>query len=58
MTEGSATGLHARDAVAPALPGATVMLGSLPVSPPPHPVRRGIMVRRRPAIIVVRRRGL
>ena len=46
MTEGSGTGLHARDAVTP---------GSVPVSPPPHPVRRGIMVRRRPATIAVRR---
>lgn len=31
---------------------------SLPGSPPPHPVRMGIIVRRRPATIAVRRSGM
>lgn len=68
MTVESGTGLHASDAVAPAigadppplLPGVTVTLGSLPVAPPPspHPVSRAMMVNARPVMSVVKYRGL
>ena len=49
-----------RDAVAPALAGATVSVGWLPVSPPPppHPVKNGIIVSRRFAAMAVRHSGM
>ena len=50
------TGLHVRDAVALApLPGGTVTIGWPPFSPLPHPVKRDMIQRRRPAKMVVSR---
>lgn len=33
-------------------------VGSLPACPPPHPVRKGTIVRRTPATMAVRRSGM
>lgn len=54
MTEGSSTGSHSRDAVA----AVGVADDPLPVCPSgAHPVSMGIIVRKNPAMIEVRRRG-
>jgi len=49
MTEESGTGSHERDAVA--LPAGVS-------SPPPHPVRKSIVIRRSPITMTVKRRGM
>jgi hypothetical protein len=42
----------------PPLPGVTVTIGWLPVSPPPHPVNKGMIERRMPVTMAVRRSGM
>lgn len=53
------TGSQVRDAVALALlPGPPVTVDWLPGSPVPHPVKNGMIERRRPVAMAVRCRGL